>query len=463
MGNNTILSNKFKSDLHILLRSFFQKIEVDRAVLYAILARTWGIAAGPVTALLIATQFSPEIQGYHYTFASILAFHSAVDLGFGFVVQQFASHEWSELNLNKIGQIIGDDNALSRLVSIANISMKWYLRASMIVTFILVLGGYLFFSYSAEIGIRWEIPWVILCILTGINFYLFPIWALLEGCNQVKKIYPFRFFQGAIVSISIWVAILLGANLWTASISTAAGLICSIVFLRKQYWSFFKTLLCSTPSGPIINWRIDMLPMQWRFAVSVFSGLFMTSIFTPLMFKYHGPIIAGQMGMTLSLISFMGLASAWLYPKSPQFGILVAKKKYFELDHLFWKLMKIVFALSVLLGLSIYVFVLVLHNLHVPLANRILSPLPTGLFLIAQCFVMFSMPCSMYMRAHKKEPIMFLNVFGSILTILFVWQLGKNYSALGMAAGNLLVTLIIIPSIFLIWYRYKNKWQRETL
>src|SRR3990172_931262 len=204
--------------IKLKIRDYLHRLEVDRAVFYGLFAKIWSFCAGPVTAILIATQFSPEIQGYHYTFASILAFQSAVDLGFGFVVLQFASHEWSELNLNKSGQIIGDDNALSRLVSIANISMKWYLRASIIVTFILALGGYLFFSYSAQIGIRWEIPWVILCILTGINFCLIPVWSLLEGCNQVKKVYTFKFFQGSIVYISVWVAILLGANLWTASI-----------------------------------------------------------------------------------------------------------------------------------------------------------------------------------------------------------------------------------------------------
>ena len=443
------------------LRQLLRRFEVDRAVFFGLFARIWGVCAGPVTALLIATKFTPEIQGYHYTFLAILAFQSAVDLGFGTVVIQFASHEWSKLNLNKSGHIIGDDDALSRLVSIANISMKWYFGASIIVIFGFSIGGNLLFSNSTEIGINWNIPWYLLCILTGISFCLSPIWALLEGCNQVKKVYTFRFFQGAAVTSASWVAILFGAKLWTAPISITVSLLCAIYFFRNKYWLFLNTILRSKPSGPRINWRVDMLPMQWRFAISVVTGLLMTSLFTPVMFKLNGPIIAGQMGMTWSLINVLGLASSWLHPKAPKFGMLVAQKKYPELDYLFWKLTKIVFFLTSLLGLSIYVLVYVLQNMNISLANRILPLTPLGFFLLAQCLAISSTTCSIYMRAHKKEPLMLLNVFGALLTILIIWLFSKYHSVTGLAVGYLMVTLIIVSLIFLIWYRCRNKWQRE--
>ena len=461
-----IVMEQQKSNIQFInskIQYLLHRFEVDRAVFFGLLSRILTFCAGPITAILIAAKFTPEIQGYHYTFLTILAFQAAVDLGFGTVVIQFVSHEWSKLNLNKNGQIVGDADALSRLVSIANISLRWYFVASFIVISGLGLGGYIFFSNSPNIGINWQIPWLILCILTGMSFCLIPVWSLLEGCNQVKKVYTFRFIQSAVVNLSIWGAILFGANLWTATVSSAASLFCSIIFFLSHYWSFLKSLLFGTPSGPRINWRAHMLPMQWRFAISVFTGLFMTSIFTPIMFKYHGPVMAGQMGMTWSLINILGLASSWLNPKTPQFGMLVAEKKYIELDRLFWKLTKIVFVLTLLLGLVIFILVLIINIFNVAFANRILPPLPTGLLLIAQCLIMSSMTFSMYMRAHKKEPIMLLNVFGAILTISLVWLFGKHYAAVGMALAYLLVMLIIIPLIFLIWYRCKNKWQSETL
>ena len=125
-----------------------RKFAVDRAVLFALLLRIWTILSGPVTVLLIATKFSPEVQGFYYTFATILALQVFVELGLGVVITQFASHEWAKLRLDEAGNIVGDDHSLSRLVSIARLALKWYGLASIIVAIGLGIGGHLFFSSS---------------------------------------------------------------------------------------------------------------------------------------------------------------------------------------------------------------------------------------------------------------------------------------------------------------------------
>ncbi|MBA3016726.1 MAG: hypothetical protein FP811_00965, partial [Desulfobacteraceae bacterium] len=104
------------------LRHFLRRLEVDRAVFFGLLTRIWQICAGPVTAILIATRFTPELQGYYYTFASLLALQIFVELGLGTVIIQFASHEWSKLGFDSSGQIVGDSTALSRLKGIASIA-----------------------------------------------------------------------------------------------------------------------------------------------------------------------------------------------------------------------------------------------------------------------------------------------------------------------------------------------------
>lgn len=447
------------------LKVFLRKLECDQAVSFGILTRIWSLGAGPLTALLIATRFTPEIQGYYYTFANILTLQLLLDLGFGTVILQFVSHEWSKLNLNEDGNIVGDEDALFRLISIARMAMKWYLAAAAILVLFLCIGGYLFFSYSPSNSVKWEGPWLLLCLLTSANFCLIPVWALLEGCNQVKEVYTFRFYQGLAASTAIWVAILLKADLWAVSISTFVNFIWSIIFLKKRYHVFLKTLLPRrSPNGPRIDWRTQMLPMQWRFTISVLCNVFLTSLYTPFLFKFYGPVIAGQMGMTWSLISVLGLASSWLAPKTPQFGILVAQKKYRELDLLFWKLTKLVFVMTSVVGLLVFVFVVVLQYLDVGLARRILPPLPTGLLLLAQCLSISSTTCSMYMRAHKKEPIMPLIVLGALLNVLFVWILGKHFAVVGVASSYLLVMLIVVPSIFVLFFRFRKEmiWQVQS-
>ena len=318
-------------------------IEVDRAVSFGILTRICQVCTGPVTAILIATRFTPELQGYYFTFVSVLALQIFVELGLGTVIIQFASHEWSKLSFDSSGQIVGDAVALSRLRSIANIAFKWYLVGALIACIGLGIGGYFFFSQKPETVIFWTAPWLVLCLLTGLTLCLVPVWSLLEGCNQVANVYLFRFLDGLFRSIPLWFAILVGAKLWVPVISSLVGLIWAVFFLRRRYWGFLKTLLFSQTTGQRVQWKSEMLPMQWRIAVSWLSGYFVFSMFTPVLFQYHGAVVAGQMGMTWSLITVVSsISGAWIQPRAPYFGILIAQRKYEQLDKLFWRLVIIV-------------------------------------------------------------------------------------------------------------------------
>lgn len=126
-------------------KRLLRKAEVDRAVFFGLLLKVWGIAVSPVSALLIAFKFTPELQGYYYTFGSLLALQGFIELGLGGVIIYFVSHEWSKLGIDKAGYIVGDREALSRLISLANLTLKWYLIGGLIIIFGLGIGGYIFF------------------------------------------------------------------------------------------------------------------------------------------------------------------------------------------------------------------------------------------------------------------------------------------------------------------------------
>lgn len=439
------------------------RFDVDRAVLFGLLTRVWSLCSGPVTGILIATRFTPELQGYYYTFASILALQVFVELGLGTVIIQFASHEWSKLNLDESGHIIGERDSLSRLVSIAEIASKWYLVGGILVAVALGIGGYIFFYTSHNSSISWISQWFSLCVITGITICLVPIWSLLEGCNQVARLYTFRFLQGTLISASIWIAILMGAELWTASIAGITTLLCSIYFLRRRYWIFLETLVLSKTKGPKIKWRVDMLPMQWRIAVGWIGGYFIFSFFVPVLFKYQGPLVAGQMGMTWSIVGIMGMISAsWLSPRTPQFGMLIAQKRYEELDKLLWKVTKIIIGISAFMAFMLWLFVVVLNALDYSVAHRfasrILPPLPTGLFLLGQLIMLTTTPFSTYLRAHRKEPLMVVSAIYAASVGFSTFYLGKYYSVMGMASGYLILNIIFMPIVFLIWYRCRKEW-----
>ena len=69
-----------------VLKRLMRRAEINSAVVYGIVANCWRVISGPVTILLIATRFSPELQGYYYTFGSILALQYFVELNLSSVI-----------------------------------------------------------------------------------------------------------------------------------------------------------------------------------------------------------------------------------------------------------------------------------------------------------------------------------------------------------------------------------------
>jgi O-antigen/teichoic acid export membrane protein len=440
------------------IRQIVGRFEVDRAVFFGVLSKIWAAMAGPVTAVLIVIRFTPEYQGYYYTFNNLLALQIFVELGLGTVIIQFASHEWSKLKIDERGGIGGDKEALSRLASLANISFKWYFVGGILIAFGLGMAGYIFFLCSQTPQVNWSLPWLSLCCLTGINICFIPIWSLLEGCNQVSAVYTYRFFQGIISSVTIWIAIFWGAKLWSASLSVAAIILCAVLFLKYKYGKFIKILLFSKNSDSRIGWKKEIFPMQWRIALSWISGYFVFALFTPVIFKYYGPVVAGQFGMTWSIVGIVSaISGSWIFPKVPKFGMLIVRKRYAELDSLFIRIMKVFAVVTILSALAVWLIVYLLNILNHPFAARLLPVLPTTIFLLAQALMVFTIPFSSYLRAHKKEPLLFISLCGGLLTALATFILVR-YSIVAIGYGYLTINIVLIPFIILIWQHCRATW-----
>src|SRR2546428_278946 len=99
-------------------KGVMRRAQVTPATAYGLLTIGWRFLAGPVSIVLIVRRFTPELQGYYYTFASVQALQIFVELGFSNIVTYFAGHEWAKLSLDSQGRIVGDEDALSRLISL---------------------------------------------------------------------------------------------------------------------------------------------------------------------------------------------------------------------------------------------------------------------------------------------------------------------------------------------------------
>lgn len=433
---------------------------LDRAVFFAIAGKMWGMGAGLLTTFLVASYFTPELQGYYYTFFSVLALQVFAELGLGTVIGSHASHEWARLTFDKDGRVGGDADGLSRLTSLGQFAVKWYLAASVAVTIVLLLGGFVFFGATGWPAVSvWGPPWALLCVVTGVNLFCMPVWTLLEGCNQVANVYRYRLVQSVASSTAAWLAIYLGAGLWVCAIIGTATLIATMLTVIRRYRRFIRQIMFGQAQGPRLNWRADILPMQWRISLSWVSGYFAFSLFTPVLFHYQGAVVAGQMGMTWTLIAALTtVASSWMVPKAPVFGMLIAQHRYDELDRMFWRLAKVVVSVTAAGAFAIWVGVYGLAALQHPFAQRLLSPSAAAYLLAATILQVATVPMSIYLRAHKREPLLVVSVASGLLTGTVVVVMGRFYSVEGVTIGYLAVTALATPFVSLIWQRCRNEW-----
>lgn len=445
-----------------LLR-LLRTLGVDRAVFYSLLLRGWQLPAGLISAVLIMRYFTGDVQGYYYTFASLTAMQTFFELNMFLVVINISSHEWAELRLDAHGALEGAPAALSRLTSFGRQLLAWYGAASLLFAVIVGLAGVVFFRSSGPSEVAWQTPWLLTVAAHALLLWCLPLNAMLEGCNQVATVYRFRVIQAVVANLVVWICIVGGGLLWTAVGAAVARLACELYLLGVRYRRFFAPLR-NRPLGPAVSWRQEVWPMQWRLGISGVFSYFAFFLFTPVLFKYQGAVVAGQMGMTwVVLTAIQAAALSWVQTKAPQFGMLVAARNYRELDTLFFRmlwrsLLALLLAGSLVLGL-----LLALQAGGWHLQERLLDPGTTAIFLLALLIYQIPSCLATYMRAHKREPLLIANIVFCTAVGLAVWWGGSRYGARGAAWGYLaVVALQMLPHYTLIWWLHRQQWHREN-
>jgi hypothetical protein len=448
------------SSLGQRIAKLFRRAEVDRAVYFALLTRGSQLLLGPISLILIATYFSPQVQGFYYSFSSVLALQSILELGFCIVIINVASHEWAHLQLDANGAICGSDAARSRLISLGRLIFKWYLALAVIFILGVGTGGYLFFIRKSYPGVTWRHPWFLLVLLTGLLLWVLPFNSILEGCNQVAQINRFKLRQGMISTPAFWLVIVLRGELWAGVAVAGINLGCNLYLLFKEYRRFFAPFFLSPP-GKCISWGSEIWPMQWRLGISAIGSYFAFSFFTPVMFHYHGAIVSGQMGMTWFVVTGLQLtAQAWVFTRISRYGMLAARRDFSELDRYWLRTSGISLVVICMGAIAAWTAIYALNVWHIPIVQRLLAPWPTALFLLAAILMHISQCQSIYLRAHKQEPLMMLSVTSCLLIGLAVWLFGRRYGPTGAGAGYLAVMVLTVVWETFLWFQCRKIWHR---
>ncbi len=431
-----------------LLRYF----AIDDAVAFSLANNIWGVVSFPVTIYLVTTYFSRDVQGYYYTFSSLLLLQTVLELGFSTVLVQFISHEWSRLHMTESGEVGGDPRAAARLFSVFRLGMRWY--AALAVAFSAIVGpaGLVFLLRHGSPEVDLARPWWLLCSSVSVSLLLIPLRSLLEGSNRIDRSQRIQTLSGIVSGVGGWVAIYHGAGLYALAVINSLYWATSLLMLLPTTRAFLR-IGRTHPLDARVSWRREFWPQQWRIGVSWTSGYLMFASFVPFIYLFHGPAAAGLMGTTLSVYNTVNSFSmSWAYVKGPAMGILAAKGDFRGLRSLVGTTLRRCISAAVLFSAAALSVVALVKHFRIPQAERFAGLGSITLFLLGAIVLQVSHVETQAIRFQKKEPFVKVSIVSAVLVTLFNVLLGRRFGITGIGAGFAAVmAFYLIPACHIIY------------
>lgn len=461
---------KMKAVYNLLgfIANCIKRIGFDKAIIYSSSSSLISILGNLFTLGLIVKALTPIEQGYFFTFGSLISIQIFFELGLNGIIVQFIAHESANVIMDGYN-LKGNNNSISRISSLFKFSFKWYLIFSFLLFFTLILWGKYFFSNFSNINdsVNWEYPWILIAFSTFLTLIITPFSAFLIGVGEINLAMRSQMFQQFIKVSTLIFLLYFKFNLYSIGISTILSIIplfYLFFYKRRAYFLFLKNYNVIEK----INYKNEILPLQWKIALSWISGYFIFQLFNPILFAREGAVMAGKMGLTLSVLnSISSISLVWVSTKTQIFSNYIAKNNFKELDILFkTSILQATFVMICLLSIFLislqYISISDTYIFGKSLNKRFL---PNGAILIMSLSLLLNLWISaiaIYLRSHKKEPFLILSIFSAILCSLSIIFFGKTYGLYGMTITYLIVTIVITIFAYNIFKRKKSIWHESN-
>lgn len=431
-------------------RAVSDKLGIDSAIAFTVLARMIQAGGGVISILFIAKYLTVVEQGYYFTFGSILAIQVFFELGLSSIITQFVAHEVAHLEWFGKTELTGSEESRSRLASLLRFCVKWFFVIALILIVILLISGYVFFNKygKGDNSVSWQSPWIILSITTACSLMLSPILAFFEGLGKVKEVAKIRLVQQISQLVFLVLLLVLGFRLYASPLAASVTFCIGPIWIFVSYKKDLLKFIWNQLGEARVDYKLEIFPYQWRIALSWISGYFIFQLFNPVLFATEGPVVAGQMGMTLAALNgVLAISLSWVNTKIPLFSSLIAKKEYKNLDLIFDK--------TVIQGCYICggcLFILItavftLKHFNISIGNRFLPMFPLILMCLTTFVNQLISALATYLRCHKQEPFLIQSIVFGILTATSTFTLGKMYGVNGIVVGY----SVLVVSVGLIW------------
>lgn len=443
-----------------------RKIGMDGAIAYSSAARVFQAVASIATLFFIARYLGEEEQGYYYTFGSIIAIQVFFELGLTSIITQYVAHEAVHVVITE-QTVTGDRKYQSRLASLLRFCIKWYTIISFILLAALIVVGFIFFSrYNTQNDISWQYPWVLLSFATAIKLFQSPLTSYITGVGKVKEMNAMMFYQQISIPTVTWLCLIFNLKLYALGISVIVSCVVWMLYMYRKDISVIFRQMWNVVVVERVGYMKEIFPMQWRIAISWISGYFIFQLFNPVLFATDGPIVAGQMGMTLQVLNgIQAFSISWFSTKVPLMSGLIELRKYEELDSSFNKTMKQMIFVCLMLILCMFVFFTILWNTNLSLgdslvSNRFLGLVPLSMLSLCMFLNVIVNAWATYLRCHKKEPFLLNSIVSGLLCCLSTIFIGRVYGLYGIVIGYTLICIMMFPWGYWIYKTKKIEWHK---
>lgn len=414
----------------------------------------WRVVSGPIMLVCIPYFLTPMEQGYWYTFGSLAALSVFADLGFTTIVLQFTAHEFAHLKYGPNRILMGDEGHLWRLASFFRFVIRWLSRIVVIVFPLIVVGGY-FFLYAKHDDIHWQIPWIVFSVASAGAFFNSAIMSFFEGCNSVALLQSIRFRNVVVMTFTNFIALFMGFDIYALAISSVVNVAIGAGYIlyyfhvpMKQLWNLSRE--------KCYNWWPEFSSLLWRYAISWCSGYFIFQLFTPVAFHFHGAAFSGKIGISIAMwTAGFSIANTFIVAIMPKLNMLVSERKWPELDALFHKATLRAMLVMALGGIAYFIVYYLLHDKFF-FFDRILQPVSMFMLFLSWTFQLWVGCIAVYLRAHKKEPLMQISFFSGIWVAVTTLLCAKFLAPEYMFLGFLSQYIYGIPIVYHIYIKQKR-------
>nr|WP_297383160.1 hypothetical protein [uncultured Roseateles sp.] len=414
------------------------------AVKTTVVYRAWQLLSGLLGLFFVTGFYSAEIQGYYFTFVSLLTIQTVFELGITYVITTVTAHEMASSTWTPADKLPPPADLAARLSALFHVVRQRAVR--------LVVG---FFVVASVVGIlvmhtdkttpngEWITPWILVVAFYGLKICITLFEGFLEGMSQVGQVARTRLFSAIAMSVTLWAGIVVGAGLYAVAISAAVSVVVSLWIYRQRFLPLALLLHRHGDRAPgTLVWNPETQSFQTRMAISWICGYVVFQTLVPMAFHFLGSVEAGRIGLSLSLCSAVtAIGSAWIGPKVPELSRLAKELDLAALRQRLHRMLKEVGSVNLLLVVLIAVGHEVAPLVSPKLADRLPETSTLLILLVATVTNQYITVIATFSRAFKIDPFAWPTALSALVSLLLGVMLTRSMGATGTAAAYCLSML----------------------